>query len=83
MSGARIRTIYAGGGAATVAGHDGPGFHNYPSCHIPRDADGKDAVRIRSPAKNSFGEAFGEVTYGVLDSVRRVGVFLRVGGGRV
>ena len=33
----RIRNNGAGGDAATVAGVAGPGFHNWPSGHIPQD----------------------------------------------
>jgi hypothetical protein len=32
----RIRNNYAGGKAATVAGYAGPGFHTWPSGHIPQ-----------------------------------------------
>jgi len=44
-------------GAATVAGYDGPGFHTWPSSHIPQDTDTKPLLRIRSPAKKTFGAA--------------------------
>jgi hypothetical protein len=60
----------------TVAGYVGPGFHHWPSGHIPRDADGKEAVRIRSPAKISFGEAFGEATYAAF--LQNADTFFRV-----
>ena len=46
-------------GAATVAGYDGPGFHNWPSGHIPQDTAPNPLLRIQSTAKKTFGEAFG------------------------
>ena len=49
-------------GTATVAGSAGPGFHNWPSGHIPQDTASKPLLRIRSPAKKTFGEAFGAAT---------------------
>ena len=52
--------------AATVAGYAGPGFHNWPSGHIPQDTAAKPLLRIRPPAKKTFGEAFGAAT-GVSD----------------
>jgi hypothetical protein len=33
----RIQNNGTGGHAATVAGYAGPGFHNWPSGHIPQD----------------------------------------------
>ena len=62
----RIRKHGAGGDAATVAGVAGPGFHNWPSGHIPQDTAPNPLLRIRSPAKKTFGEAFGAAT-GVSD----------------
>ena len=56
----------AGGDAATVAGVAGPGFHTWPAGHILRDTAPKPLLRIRSPAKKTFGEAFGAAT-GVSD----------------
>jgi hypothetical protein len=49
-----------GGQAATVAGHVGPGFHNWPSGHIPQATDTRPRPRIRSPTQKTFGETFGE-----------------------
>ena len=62
----RIRNNGAGGDAATVAGVAGPGFHNWPSGHIPQDTAPKPLFRIRSSAKKTFGETFGAAT-GVSD----------------
>ena len=62
----RIRNNGAGGKASTVAGYVGPGFHNWPPSHIPQDTAPKPLLRIRSTAKNTFGEAFGAAT-GVSD----------------
>ena len=50
----RIRNNGAGGDAATVAGYDGPGFHTWPSGHIPQDTAPKPLLRIRSPTKKTF-----------------------------
>ena len=61
-----IRNNGAGGDAATVAGVAGPGFHTWPSCHIPQDTAPKPLLRIRPHAKKTFGEAFGAAT-GVSD----------------
>ncbi len=55
-----------GGQAATVAGDVGPGFHNWPSGHIPQDTAPNPLLRIRFHAKKTFGEAFGAAT-GVSD----------------
>ena len=55
-----------GGEAAAVAGDVGPGFHIWPSGHIPQDTAPKPLLRIRSHAKKTFGEAFGAAT-GVSD----------------
>ncbi len=52
--------------AATVAGSAGPGFHNWPSGHIPQDPAPNPLFRIRPPAKKTFGEGFGAAT-GVSD----------------
>ena len=57
-------------GAAAVAGSAGPGFHNWPSGHIPQDTAPKPLLRIRSHAKKTFGEAFGAAT-GVSDPRRQ------------
>ncbi len=46
-------------GAAAVAGYAGPGFHTWPSGHIPQDTAPNPLPRIRSPAKKAFGETFG------------------------
>ena len=62
----RIRNHGAGGKAATVAGYVGPGFHTWPSGHIPQDTAPKPLLRSRSHAKNTFGESFGAAT-GVSD----------------
>jgi hypothetical protein len=62
----RIRKNGAGGDAATVAGYAGPGFHNWPSGHIPQDTAPKPLLRIRSTVKKTFGAAFGAAT-GVSD----------------
>ena len=62
----RIRNGCAGGDAATVAGYVGPGFHIWPSGHIPQDMAPKPMIRIRPHAKKTFGEAFGAAT-GVSD----------------
>ena len=60
------RNAGAGGEAATVAGDDGPGFHTWPSGHIPQNTAPNPLLRIRSTAKKTFGEAFGAAT-GVSD----------------
>ena len=62
----RRRNNHAGGKAATVAGDDGPGFHNWPPSHIPQNTAPKPLLRIRPTAKNTFGETFGAAT-GVSD----------------
>ena len=49
-----------------LAGYAGPGFHNWLSGHIPQDTAPKPLLRIRPPAKKTFGEAFGAAT-GVSD----------------
>ena len=49
-----------------LAGYAGPGFHTWPSGHIPQDTAPKPLLRSRSHAKNTFGEAFGAAT-GVSD----------------
>ena len=48
----RIRNHHLGGDAATVAGYAGPGFHIWPTGHIPQNTD-----RIR------FRDACGTPTY--------------------
>ncbi len=45
--------------AATVAGYVGPGFHNWPPGHTPQDTAPNPLLRIRSPAKKTFGAATG------------------------
>ena len=52
--------------AATVVGYAGPGFHTWPSGHIPQDTAPNPLLRIRPHAKKAFGEAFGAAT-GVSD----------------
>jgi hypothetical protein len=49
-----------------LAGYAGPGFHTWPSGHIPQDPDLKPFRRIRPHVKKTFGEAFGAAT-GVSD----------------
>ena len=44
----RIRNAYPGGQAATVAGHAGPGFHNWPQSHTPQNTNPKPPARSRS-----------------------------------
>jgi hypothetical protein len=39
-----------GGQAATVAGHVGPGFHNWPPGHTPQNTDSNPLLRSRSTA---------------------------------
>jgi hypothetical protein len=54
-----------------LAGYAGPGFHTWPSGHIPQDPDLKPFLCIRPHVKKTFGEAFGAAT-GVSDpSYRR------------
>jgi hypothetical protein len=62
----RIRNHGAGGKAATVAGYVGPGFHNWPSGHIPQDNGSESASPHPVPCQKAFGEAFGAAT-GVSD----------------
>jgi hypothetical protein len=57
-----IRNNNAGGQAATVAGYAGPGFHTWPSGHIPQDTAPNPLLRSRPTAKKTFGEALGEAT---------------------
>ena len=53
--------------AATVAGSAGPGFHNWPSGHIPQDNGSESASSHPVTCqKKTFGEAFGAAT-GVSD----------------
>ena len=47
----RIRNYHPGGKAATVAGHAGPGFHTWPTGHIPQNTAPNPLPRSRSPAK--------------------------------
>ena len=49
-----------------LAGYAGPGFHTWPSGHIPQDPDLKPFLCIRPHVKKTFGEAFGAAT-GVSD----------------
>jgi hypothetical protein len=44
----RIKNNGTGGQAATVAGYDSPGFHTWPSGHIPPNTYAKPLLRIRS-----------------------------------
>ena len=46
----------------SLVGSAGPGFHTWPSGHIPQDTAAKLLFRIRPPAKKTFGEAFGAAT---------------------
>jgi hypothetical protein len=62
----RIQNNDAGGHAATVAGYGGPGFHTWPQGDILQNTDPNPLPHIRSPAKKTFGEAFGTAT-GVSD----------------
>ena len=55
----RIRNHGSDGKAAAVAGYVGPGFHNWPSGHIPQDTAPHPLLRIRSHAKKTFGAATG------------------------
>ena len=66
LSEIRIRNNGAGGKAATVAGYAGPGFHNWPSGHIPQDNGSETASSHPVPCQKAFGEAFGAAT-GVSD----------------
>ena len=50
----------------SLAGSAGPGFHNWPSDHIPQDTAPNPLLRIRSHAQQTFGETFGAAT-GVSD----------------
>ena len=78
----RIRNNCAGGKAATVAGYAGPGFHNWPSGHIPQDTASKPLLRIRPPAKKTFGKAFGAAT-GVSDPrLQKIRIRSDVAGGK-
>jgi hypothetical protein len=43
-----------------LAGYAGPGFHTWPSGHIPQDTAPNPLLRIRPHAKKTFGETFGE-----------------------
>ena len=47
----RIRNNGAGGKAATVAGYAGPGFHNWPSGHIPQNNGSESASSQPAPCK--------------------------------
>jgi hypothetical protein len=49
-----------------LAGYAGPGFHTWPSGHIPQDTAPNPLFRSRSHAKKTFGQAFGAAT-GVSD----------------
>ena len=55
----RIRKNGAGGDAATVAGYAGPGFHNWPSGHIPQDNGSESASPHPAPCQKAFGAATG------------------------
>ena len=52
----RIRNNGAGGKAAAVAGYVGPGFHNWPSGHIPQDTAPNPLLRSRPHAKKRRSE---------------------------
>ena len=54
-----------------LAGYAGPGFHTWPSGHIPQDTAPKPLLRIRPHAKKTFGKAFGAATGGSDPSYRR------------
>jgi hypothetical protein len=45
-----------------LAGYVGPGFHTWPSGHIPQDTAPNPLLRSRPTAKKTFGEALGEAT---------------------
>jgi hypothetical protein len=45
-----------------LAGYADPGFHTWPSGHIPQDTAPNPLLRSRSLAKKTFGEAFGAAT---------------------
>jgi hypothetical protein len=55
----RIRNNNAGGAAATVAGYAGPGFHTWPSSHIPQDPDLKPFLCIRPHTKKDVRRGVG------------------------
>ena len=55
----RLSKHLPGGQAAAVAGYVGPGFHNWPSGHIPQDTAPNPLLRIRPHAKKTFGAATG------------------------
>ena len=40
-----------------LTGYAGPGFHTWPSGHIPQDTAPNPLPRIRSPTQKTFGEA--------------------------
>ena len=42
-----------------LAGYAGPGFHTWPSGHIPQDTAPNPLFRIRPPGKKTFGAATG------------------------
>ena len=65
----QIRNNGAGGQAATVAGDDGPGFHTWPSGHIPQNTAPNPLLRIRSTAKKTFGDTFAEARADTIASV--------------
>ena len=50
------------GKAATVAGHVGPGFHNWPIGHILQDNDRETADSQPVPRQKTLGETFGAAT---------------------
>jgi hypothetical protein len=51
-----------------LAWYVGPGFHTWPSGHIPQNTAPNPLLRIRSHAKKTFGETFGE-TFGAATGV--------------
>ena len=56
------KTSWRPGGIRRCAGIARDGFHTWPSGHIPQDTAPKPLLRIRPPAKKTFGEAFGAAT---------------------
>ena len=51
----RIRNHHPGGDAATVAGHVGPGFHTWPTGHIPQITTHVGHPLIQSPIPTKVG----------------------------
>jgi hypothetical protein len=65
----RIQNPQPDGKAATVAGGADPGFHTWPTGHTPQIADTSALIRIRSSARKTFGETFGEARAATVGSV--------------